>query len=165
MNQPFPLLSKEAVPRSPGGVGASLRHQITSSLHHRSHFIAKGTMMSRPRTSDVPPPLTARQLARRRPIPSDAPPPKRLVTRHSSFRLPPRMGTPRLRRDGDRFVLEILQSGRSTGPLIPYDNIPAERPPSRRIAGSPIGRRMDDYRPPHARVDQPEAGLARTFRS
>jgi V8-like Glu-specific endopeptidase len=109
--------------------------------------------MNRYGDSDVPPPLTARQLARRRAIPPETPPPRRILTRHSSFRLPRGAGTPSLRRDGDRYVLEIDQSGRSAGPSIPYDKIPAERPQIKRIPKDRVQHRMEGYRPPHVPVE------------
>ena len=103
--------------------------------------------------SDGPLPLTARQLARRKPIPPAAPPPPRILTRHAAFRLPPGGGTPRLKREGNRFVVEISQSGRAPRLSMPYDRVRAERPSLRRISESLIRRHSPGYRPPHVGVD------------
>ena len=109
--------------------------------------------MAAHRMTELPRPLTARQLARRKPVPPEAPPPRRILTRHSAFRLPAGAGKARLSRHGDRFVVEIIQSGRARGPLTPHDKIPAERPALGRFSDNLVNRRSAGYRPPHLAVE------------
>ena len=109
--------------------------------------------MATKRTLALPHPLTARQLARRKPIPPASPPPARIVTRHSAFRLPTGAGTARLRRHGDRFVVEITQTGRGRGPSIPYERISSERPAPGRMKQYFAEAASVGYRPPHLPVE------------
>ena len=109
--------------------------------------------MAAHRTTELPRPLTARQLARRKPVPPEAPPPRSILTRHSAFRLPAGAGKARLRRRGDRYVVEIIQSGRARGPLTPHDKIPAECPTFGRFSENLVNRLSAGYRPPHLAVE------------
>ena len=109
--------------------------------------------MSANRKPVLPQPLTARQLARRKALLPTAAAPRRIVTRHTAFRLPNGAGKVHVRRVGDRFVVEIVQSGRARGPLAPYDKIPAERPDLRRFSNSERKGTSAGYRPPHLAVE------------
>src|SRR5882672_2600806 len=109
--------------------------------------------MAAHRTTELPRPLTARQLARRKPLPPEVPPPRSILTRHSAFRLPAGAGKARLRRRGDRYVVEIIQSGRARGPLTPHDKIPAEHPTLGRFSENLVNRLSAGYRPPHLAVE------------